>query len=187
MKLIHQVIKIRSIRISPSLINKLNNMETKELKVQAPEGYEIDKEKSTLECIKFKPIKKNITYEYICNEMFKDETFYISERGNIMRDAKWDGQIVVDRNIATNVKQLKKLLALNQLLNIVEYYNKQHSRQNNTQYYIIKNNKNGYDIVEYKWLQYILGVVALFTREEDAQAVIDNPNFREILDTIYKD
>lgn len=28
MKLIHQVIKIRSIRTSPSLINKLNNMET---------------------------------------------------------------------------------------------------------------------------------------------------------------
>lgn len=27
MKLIHQVIKIRSIRTSPSLINKLNNME----------------------------------------------------------------------------------------------------------------------------------------------------------------
>lgn len=24
-------------------------------------------------------------------------------------------------------------------------------------------------------------------KEEDAQAVIDNPNFREILDTIYKD
>lgn len=29
--------------------------------------------------------------------------------------------------------------------------------------------------------------VALFNRKEDAQEVIDNPNFREILDTIYKD
>ena len=27
---------------------------------------------------------------------------------------------------------------------------------------------------------------AFFNSEEDAQAVIDNPNFREILDTIYK-
>ena len=26
----------------------------------------------------------------------------------------------------------------------------------------------------------------LFERPEDAQAVIDNPNFRDILDTIYK-
>lgn len=31
-----------------------------------------------------------------------------------------------------------------------------------------------------------IGVVALFNKREDAQAVIDNPNFREILDTIYK-
>lgn len=31
MKLIHQVIKIRSIRTSPSLINKLNNMEDLEV------------------------------------------------------------------------------------------------------------------------------------------------------------
>ena len=62
----------------------------------------------------------------------------------------------------------------------------QHPKQNHTQYYILKNDKNGYDIVEYKWLQYVLGVVALFNRKEDAKAVIDNPNFREILDTIYK-
>ena len=33
-------------------------METKELKVVAPEGYEIDKENSTFECIKFKLIKE---------------------------------------------------------------------------------------------------------------------------------
>ena len=29
-------------------------MDTKELKIQVPEGYEIDKESSTFECIKFK-------------------------------------------------------------------------------------------------------------------------------------
>ena len=44
-------------------------MKTKELKIQAPEGYEIDKENSTFECIKFKSIKKNITYEDICNNL----------------------------------------------------------------------------------------------------------------------
>ena len=38
-------------------------MDTKELKIQVPEGYEIDKESSTFECIKFKP-KKDITYDY---------------------------------------------------------------------------------------------------------------------------
>ena len=37
-------------------------MKTKELKIQVPEGYEIDKENSTFECIKLKSIKKDITY-----------------------------------------------------------------------------------------------------------------------------
>lgn len=33
-------------------------METKELKINIPEGYEIDRENSTFECIKFKPVTK---------------------------------------------------------------------------------------------------------------------------------
>ena len=40
-------------------------MEAKELKIQVPEGYEIDKENSTFECIKFKLIKKGITYKNV--------------------------------------------------------------------------------------------------------------------------
>lgn len=35
-------------------------METKEIKIQVPEGYEIDKENSTFELIGFKPIEKPI-------------------------------------------------------------------------------------------------------------------------------
>lgn len=161
-------------------------METKELKIQAPKGYEIDKETSTLECIRFKPIKKNITYEDVCNTLFVNDTYFITDRGYIHKNALWDNEIIPDKNIATTKKQLERLLALNQLLNIAEYYNKQHPKQNHTQYYIINNNKNWYDIVEYKWLRYILGTVALFNSKEDAQAVIDNPNFQEILDTVYK-
>lgn len=159
-------------------------MKTKEFKIQIPEGYEIDKKNSTFECIKFRSIKKDITYGDVCERIFDDNSFYISEIGGIKEAASLSYND--DKNNATNKKQLEKILALNQLLNIVEYYNRLHPEQNHTQYYIIKNNKNGYDIVEYEWLQYVLGVVALFNRKEDAQAVIDNSNFREILDTIYK-
>lgn len=166
-------------------------METKELKIQAPEGYEIDKENSTFECIKFKPINKGITYEDVCNYIFNicngDIGYYIENIGNIRKASGFSNEARRDKNNATNKKQLERLLALNQLLNIAEYYNRLYPKQNHTQYYIIKKDKNGYDIVEYEWLQYVLGVVALFNRKEDAQAVIDNPNFREILDTIYKD
>lgn len=161
-------------------------METKEIKIQVPEGYEIDKENSTFECVKLKLINKNITYEDVCNKLFSTDKvgFYITDGGGI--DSSIIDYYAVDKNNATNKKQLERVLALNQLLNIAEYYNRLHPEQNRIQYYIIKNNKNGYDIVEYEWLQYVLNVVALFNRKEDAQAVIDNPNFREILDTIYK-
>lgn len=158
-------------------------MEAKELKIQVPKGYEIDKENSTFECIKFKLIKKDITYADVCKNIFNNKYYYTDSYGRIQDT---ESSNIEDANNATNIRQLQKLRALNLLLNIAEYYNKQHPKQNHTQYYITKSNKNGYDIVEYTWLRYILGVVALFNRKEDAQAVIDNPNFREILDTIYK-
>lgn len=161
-------------------------MKTKEVKIQIPEGYEVDKKNSTFECIKFKLIKKDITYRDVCNKLFGDieKIYYYTDSCGDIQFCQTTN--IEDENNATTVRQLKRILALNQLLNIAEYYNKQNPKQDLTQYYIVKNDKNGYDVVEYKWLQYILGVVALFNNKKDAQAVIDNPNFREILDTIYK-
>ena len=160
-------------------------METKELKIQAPEGYEIDRENSTLECIKFKPIKKDITYKNVSNKLFNDNEkiyYYIDSCGDIQFCQTTN---VEDANNATTVKQLKRILALNQLLNIAEYYNTLHTG-------IIKNNSIVYDGANRVYIAgqvsttYICGIKVLFNRKEDAQAVIDNPNFREILDTIYK-
>lgn len=163
-------------------------METKELKVQVPEGYEIDKENSTFKCIKFKLIKKNITYEEVCKNIFsKDKTGFF-----ITSDEVIDGGVIdysaADANNATNSKQLKKLLALNKLLNIAEYYNSRNRIVKSSKMYIICYNAFA---DEYKVCvhisDFIFGVEACFNNREDCQAVIDNPNFREILDTIYKD
>jgi hypothetical protein len=160
-------------------------METKELKVQVPEGYEIDKENSTFERIRFKPIKKDITYKGICNALFVNDTYFITDRGYVHKNALWDNEIIPDKNIATTEKQLKKLLALNQLLNIAEYYNKLHGNGVNS---VIKYDKiKKIYVVTGAFTAYTQGIRAIFNRMEDAQAVIDNPNFREILDTIYKD
>ena len=160
-------------------------METKEVKIQVPEGYEIDKENSTFECVKFKPIKKDITYKDICNKLFiKNKIgFYITDSG--ITDSNIINCYAEDKNNATNKKQLEKLLALNQLLNIAEYYNRLHTK--NVNHYVIVYNKDTqtYTICIGPFL-YIHGIEALFNTEEDAQAVIDNPNFKEILDTIYK-
>ena len=159
-------------------------METKEVKIQAPEGYEIDKENSTFECVKFKPIKKNITYKEVCNKLFKElNGYFITSWGET--DTFYYESDKFASNSATNNKQLEKLLALNKLLNIAEYYNKLHPTTNYPVTIGYNTISNVYNIIEdsTKWLQ---GIKAIFNRVEDAKAVIYNPNFREILDTIYK-
>lgn len=158
-------------------------METKELKIEIPKGYEIDKDHSTFECIKFKPIKKDITYKDVCNELFKDNTgCFIDQYGEInFYNIKTNR---FNANNAPSGRQLKRLLALNQLLNIAEYYNNLHGNGINT---VIKYDKlNQIYIATEALTMYIYSIRAIFNRMEDAQAVIDNPNFREILDTLYK-
>ena len=160
-------------------------MESKELKIQIPVGYEIDKDHSTFECIKFKPIKKHITYEDVCNTLFKNNTgYFMGQYGEINFYNIETNRF--DANNAPNGRQLKKLLALNQLLNIAKYYNKVHSDNTNpcTIVYCKQTKKYNPTFTDNV---YTYGMRAFFNNEEDAQAVIDNPNFREILDTIYKD
>lgn len=161
-------------------------METKELKIEIPKGYEIDKENSTFECIKFKLIKKDITYDDVCNILFVNDTYFISDKGLILKKDEWANKINLEKNNSTNVKQLNRLLALNQLLNIAEYYNKLHPTRYIRPYCITFEEEYGYIVRQYNMTDYLYGVVALFNSNDDAQAVIDNPNFREILDTIYK-
>lgn len=164
-------------------------MGTKEFRIQVPEGYEIDADNSTLECIKFKPVKKNvtdITYEDICEKLFETEVYFIESHGDIVGTANAIGQGCLDKNNATNKKQLEKILALNQLLNIAEYCNKQNPKQGDNPYCITLDEVHEYREGAYDLSYASFGLVALFNRKEDAQAVINNPNFREILDTIYK-
>ena len=159
-------------------------METKELKIKAPKGYEIDKDHSTFECIKLKPIKKDITYKDVCNTLFKNNTgYFIDQYGKI--NFYNIGTNRFDANNAPNGRQLKRLLALNQLLNIAEYYNKQHSIGVST--IIVYDKVDKVYSVSNTFSTYVSDIKAIFNRIEDAQAVIDNPNFRDILDTIYKD
>lgn len=159
-------------------------MKTKEVKIQVPEGYEIDKENSTFEYIKFKPIKKNITYEEICEKLFKDSYHFIDGGGliNLYTGQKYK----FNKNNASNHQQLKRILALNQLLNIAEYYNVEVEIKCNL--YLISYNTitEEYEILSDD-TNNIFGSNVYFYNKQDARAVIDNPNFREILDTIYKD
>ena len=162
-------------------------MKEKSLKINIPKGYEIDRENSTFECIKFKPIKRYITYEDVCNSIL-EAGYYTNSYGEIVGSIIHAVNLRTGKNNATNKKQLERLLALNQLLNIAEYYNKKSEITKELRYKITYIEYTGqYDIHFHNVGDDIkYGISALFNRKEDAQAVIDNPNFREILDMVYK-
>lgn len=159
-------------------------METKEVKINIPEGYEIDKENSTFECIKLKPIKC-ITYKDVCDNIFaKNHGYHISPSENICYTPL--KEFAYDPNNAPNKKQLERLLALNQLMNIAYYYNNYKYIEKG---HMICYNKEQecYEVLSVNNTYYkFTAMDPVFKKAEDAQAVIDNPNFRDILDTLCK-
>lgn len=153
------------------------------MKIIPPEGYEIDEENSTFECIKFKPIKKDLTYKDVYNNIFNAFHYFVNSDGKIESISLYPE--ANDFNATTSKRQLKKVLAINQLFNIAKYYNGDWEPNMNK-------STPKYSIAHY-YEKYIIDTcnfnnagVPLFKNKEDAQSVIDNPNFREILDTIFK-
>lgn len=98
------------------------NME-KEVKIQVPEGYEIDEKNSTFECIKFKPIKKVETYDDVARELFLNKKAYFTDVHGKISDVTMRNDYCEPNNCVTR-KQAKKLLAINKLMNVVSYLNK---------------------------------------------------------------
>lgn len=95
-------------------------MNTKEIKITVPEGYEIDKDNSTFECIKFK--KKGLTYLNVHKALFGDGNYYyISVGGNIVRGE--NSSVGEFSHLAKHSSQLERILALNKLMNVAKYLN----------------------------------------------------------------
>ena len=157
-------------------------METKEIKITIPERYEIDTEKSTFECIKFKPITSP-TYEDVARSLFKDYiTYYINNHGVIVNTTN-AGNNLSEPNNATNPVQLARLLAMNQLLNVAEYYNRK--REKAPSGYIIFRGREDKLFVAGRTQDSMIAQVPFFYSKEDAECVINNPNFKELLDLVY--
>lgn len=93
----------------------------RELKIEIPEGYEIDKENSTFECIKFK--RKELTYDDIAKELFiHKDCFFIDTFGEVHYIANLEVGYTQSNN-CTSEKQAEKLLAINKLMNVAKYLN----------------------------------------------------------------
>lgn len=149
------------------IFKEIKNMEIKnnQLTIDIPKGIEIDIENSdfTKGIIKFKP--KYITYNDIVNSANSiDSISALVQSGDML-----------------------KLEAIEQLMNIARYYNKGWKpdwNEGKLKYFIVLNHcSNTYEIDNNQ--SYSSNIV-YFKNKEDAQSVIDNPNFREILDTIYR-
>lgn len=106
-------------------------MENKEIKINVPKGMEIDKENSTFECIKFKPIKNELpkTWKEFCeNNNVKEGEFYIDNLSYI-KETYATGQDPAirdeksDRNLLPSKKLAEAMLALCQLIQLRDCYN----------------------------------------------------------------
>jgi hypothetical protein len=149
------------------IFKEINNMEIKnnQLTIDIPEGMEIDLENSDLAkgIVRFK--QSTITYEDVEDTLKLDKNC---------------------KSIIINESNASKLVTLSRLMNIAKYYNgdwkPNWSDQNEYKYFIIY--KGDIYKVDHNWT--IISNNIYFKNKKDAQAVIDNPNFRDILDAIYK-
>lgn len=149
------------------IFKEIKNMENNQITIDIPEGMGIDVENSDLinGVIKFK--KKDITYDDVWSAI-------------IAKDICSEMNFSIINN--------KKLNAINKLINIARYYNGDwkpnwsNSKENKycikfdyhkDRFYVDYNNPIGAGDV-------------FFKNSEDARAVINNPNFKDILNTIYK-
>ena len=151
------------------VFKEINNMEIKnsQLTIDIPEGHIIDVEHSDLSkgIIKFKKI--DITYKDIEDALSLEENL---------------------TGVACNVNNVVKLSAIDKLINIANYYNKGWKPDWNNdiefKYHIVFDYFD--DMYKTRSKSQTCNNAIYFAHREDAQAVIDNPNFREILDEIFK-
>lgn len=147
------------------IFKEINNMENNQLTIDIPEGMEIDLENSNLAkgIIKFK--QSIITYKDV------EDTLKLS---------------INCKSMLVNKNNVSKLVTLSKLMNIAKYYNgdwePDWNNQDEYKYFIICN--RGTYKVDHGWTSICSNIY--FKNKKDAQAVIDNPNFRSILDAIYK-
>lgn len=142
-------------------------IENNQLTIDIPEGMEIDTENSNLAegIIKFKP--KCITYDNIVNSFSS----------------------IACINVCMHSSNINKLIAMAQLMNITKYYNgdwkPSWDSSEQPKYYIYyKRKEDKYKVSSTAMTNW--GDV-YFRFRDNAESVIDNPNFKPILDAIYKE
>ena len=152
----------------------------KDLQIKVPTNFKIDVEASDLDkgIIRFK--SKWLSLEQLY-KLAKDNNYhtYLSE----IKDSTGDKTCTVR----------EKLISLANLMDIARYFNdnwEYHNSGNNCGYMIAYDKTrtidDGYQVVHINSDTDMYFGNIIFKNEADAQYVIDNPNFREVLDNIFK-
>ena len=94
----------------------------KELKIEVPKGYEIDKENSTFECIKFKKKQEIKTWEDLCNADKMIKGFFLSTASSNVLEATPAKANRYNRNIFLTEKQAKSARAAAIISQLMPYY-----------------------------------------------------------------
>lgn len=111
-------------------------METKEVKIEVPQGYEIDKEKSTFEKIIFKKIPENPkTWEEYCKLTKGSYSNYANATTNMVYKDKHTGAY---NEFATR-ERARQFIALGQLMQLHDYWVGDWKRNSDNIYIIYKN------------------------------------------------
>lgn len=102
-------------------------MDQQEMKIIPPEGYEVDKENSTFECIKFKHIEPQLpkTWKEFCEtHPLKEEEAYINNYSKVSQfSTSWSRNFLTDKNVLPSEKYAEAMLALCQLIQLQDCYN----------------------------------------------------------------
>lgn len=113
-------------------------MKNKELKIEVPNGYEIDKEKSTFEKIIFKKVEKELPKSW--EELDIVKGFYVDSLSEIASTVEDTCVEEYNRNIFPTKEEAEACIALAQLCQLRDRYNdgwKPDWKKDNDKYTII--------------------------------------------------
>lgn len=152
-------------------------METKEMKIQVPEGYEIDRENSTFEKIVFKKVENKLPKSW--EDLKEIRGSYINEGSEISTFSSYTTD-EYNKNVFPTKEEAEACVALAQLCQLRDKYNggwKPNWEDNEEikhciEFFKEKINKNYY---------YVLRKVLCFKTEELRDKFLEN--FRDLIET----
>ena len=96
-------------------------MVNKEITIDIPEGYEIDKEKSSFERIVFKKKQKIEKWDDLIGTIIPEKSFYVTDYSAIKK-MRVDEFVEAHKNVFIDEKHAKSALAMAQISQLIPYF-----------------------------------------------------------------